>query len=319
MQVLTHIRAFRRLPGPIVLAAGFFDGVHRGHARVLQAAVDEAREMGAEAWVLTFDRHPMALLAPERKPPLLTSPERKLELLEEFGFDGCLVLPFTRALAAQSPRRFIASLAGAAQSAPDAPARIAALHCGANWTFGAQAAGTWPVLRELGREFGFRARKSRPVLRGGQPVSSTRIRNAVATGDLALAARMLGRAPSVEGVVRPGRAVGRTLGRPTANLAPRPSIVLPPDGVYAVEVRTGKNGAPLRGVANLGPRPTFHDAASARRTLEIHLLDFDGDLYGETLEVSFLRFLRTIRAFDTPAALAAQIAKDVARTRNPML
>ena len=317
MKLLTHIRDFRRLPGPIVLAAGFFDGVHRGHMRVLRAAVREAKASGASAWVLTFARHPVALLDPGRAPRLLTSSGRKLALLAAAGFDGCLMLPFTRRLAAQAPRDFIASLL---RFPPENGApRIASLHCGANWTFGARASGTPDVLRALGREFGFRVRVAAPVACGGQPISSTRIRKAVAAGDLPLARRMLGRPPSVEGVVGHGRAVGRTIGRPTANLVPSPSAALPPDGVYAVAVRVEGESGVRTGVANLGPRPTFRDAAARRGALEIHLLDFDGDLYGKRLVVSFLGFLRSARDFGSPSALSRQIAKDVARARRFVL
>lgn len=309
MKIARSFREFHEACGGAVLAAGFFDGVHRGHVKVLSAAVAAARASGCAAWVLTFDRHPFQLLAPDRAPHLLVSTPRKLELLESLGFDGCLLLPFTRLIAALSPREFMRHLSGG-----NAVKRI---FCGGNWTFGAHASGTPETLRELGREFGFDVTVARAVRCMGDSISSTRIRLAIAAGDIALAKRMLGRAPSVEGIVAHGRAVGRRLGRPTANLVPGYPAALPPDGVYAVRARIGKNGAPFFGLANIGVRPTFHDSRGGpQRSFEVHIVDFDGDIYGEDMRVEFLRFLRGEIAFPTPGALAAQIARDIAAARR---
>ncbi len=308
LKIAKSFREFHETCGGAILAAGFFDGIHRGHAKVLSAAVSAARASGRAPWILTFDRHPFQLLAPDHAPRLLTSTPRKLELLESLGFEGCLLLPFTHSLAALSPREFMRRLSGS-----NAVKRI---FCGGNWTFGAHAAGTPEVLRELGREFGFEVTVARAMRCLGDNISSTRIRRAIAAGDIAFAKRMLGRAPSVEGTVAHGRAVGRTIGRPTANLVSDYPAALPPDGVYAVRVFLEKNGAPFFGLANIGVRPTFHDSSGApRRTFEIHLLDFDGDLYGREIRAEFLRFLRSEIEFESPDDLAAQIARDIHATR----
>lgn len=328
MKVARSFEEFRETRGRVVLAAGFFDGIHRGHRKVLSAAVDKARAADAAPWVLTFDRHPFELLVPERAPKLLTSTARKLELIESLGFEGCLVLPFTRELASLSPAEFVASLVEPRRDGSGSEhSGVVALHCGGNWTFGAKAAGTPDVLRRLGHRRGFEVAVARAIRCLGENISSTRIRRAVAGGDLALAERMLGRPHSVDGTIGHGRAVGRTIGRPTANLEAGYNAAIPPDGVYAVRVFLGngreggdaakKNGAPFSGVANIGVRPTFADGGDApERTFEVHLLDFGGDLYGRDMRVEFVRFLRPETAFPSPAALAAQIARDIDDARG---
>lgn len=309
LKIAKSFREFHETCGGAVLAAGFFDGVHRGHAKVLSAAVSAARESGCAPWILTFDRHPFQLLAPDRAPLLLTSTGLKLELLRGIGFEGCLLLPFTHMLAALSPREFIQHLSGAGT--------VKRIFCGGNWTFGAHASGTPEVLRGLGDEFGFEVTVARAVRCLGESISSTRIRRAIASGDIALARRMLGRPPSAEGAVAHGRAIGRTMGLPTANIVTDYPAALPPDGVYAVRASLGKNGAPLFGLANIGVRPTFRDSGGApQRTFEVHLLDFDGDIYGREMRVEFLRFIRRERAFPSRDALAAQIASDIRSARR---
>lgn len=301
MRTLIQPKRFRALRGPIVLAAGFFDGVHLGHCRVLAGAVREARRIAGHAWALTFDQHPLAVLAPALRPPLLTPLEVRLERLAATGIDGCLMLPFTRELASLTPDAFLAMLCGRA-------GRIVTIRCGANWRFGAQASGDVAALSRLGRRLGFRVLVAPAAMQDGRPISSTRIRDAIQRGRLEDAAAMLGRPYSIREVVVRGRGVGRTLGMATANLHPS-AEVLPPVGVYAV--RTWIGDRPVNGVASLGFRPTFADARPESPILEAHLLDFEGDLYGATLDIAFIAWLRNERKYPSPEALMVQVRRDI--------
>ncbi|MDD4016966.1 MAG: riboflavin biosynthesis protein RibF [Kiritimatiellae bacterium] len=314
MKIITQPAQFRKIRGPVFLAAGFFDGVHRGHQLVLSSTVERAREVGGEAWVLTFDRHPLAVLAPSKCPPLLCTLEDRLRLLERTGVDGVLVLEFTRQLAVQEPETFIRWLCGKPRCGTrDAPrvsamAKLSEIRCGANWRFGRRAAGTPEWLAQYGHVYGFRVVIVPYAEYQGLEISSTRIRYAVREGRLDDASAMLGRPYSVRDVVVRGRGMGQTLCVATANLQPR-TDVLPPNGVYAVRVAV--DGCAYNGVSNLGVHPTFIDARPEHAVLETHLLGFEGDLYGKTIEVFFLARLRDERVFDSAEALMRQIDEDV--------
>ncbi len=241
---LACLRGQRR---PVLLAAGFFDGVHRGHQAIIRKIVSAARRERGAAWVMTFDTHPRKVLFPMAAPRLLTSTPHKLRLLKALGVHGCIVIPFTRSLARLAPKAFITMLALAAP----------ALHqivIGRNWTFGRQGRGTPAMLKALAPCFGFKVTVIPPVRWHGTVVSSTRIRTAVLAGRLAEAAGMLGRPFSLLGTVIPGRGLGRKLGIPTANLNPH-NEVAPPDGVYIVRARW--DGVAYPGIVNLGVRPTL--------------------------------------------------------------
>lgn len=302
----------------MVLASGFFDGVHRGHQLVLASAMERAREMAGQAWVLTFDRHPLAMLSPAKCPPLLCTLEDRLHLLEGFGIDGVLVLEFTRQLAAQEPETFVRWLCGKphaeeAGGGRGTAAKLCEIRCGQNWRFGRRAAGTPELLAQYGKAYGFRVVVVPYAEHLGLEISSTRIRYAVREGRLDDAAAMLGRPYSVRDVVIRGRGIGQALNVATANVQPR-TEVLPPNGVYAVRVAV--DGRRYNGVSNLGVHPTFSDVKPEHAVLETHLLGFDGDLYGKTIEVSFLARLRDERVFESPDALARQIAEDVKAARR---
>ncbi len=301
MKTVTEPAALRRKRRPIVLAAGYFDGVHLGHQAVLRRGRAEADRRGGELWVLTFDPHPLRVLNPARAPRLLTAPRHKLVLLERYGADGCLHLPFTPAVAATEPAAFLANLKR------EVPA-LACLLVGRDWRFGRGGRGDLRLARRLGPALGFDVDVARAVRRAGAAVSSTRIRAAVEQGELDLAARLLGRPFSILGTVRRGRGIGRSLGYPTANLDPH-NEVLPPRGVYAVEADFGDG--PVRGVVNYGRRPTFTKAGGAE--IELHALAPVGDCYGRDVEVWFRRYLRRERRFPSTAALQRAIARDVAR------
>ncbi len=306
IKTLRSLNGLHQARRPILLAAGFFDGVHRGHQRVIRRALAGARQGRGSAWVLTFEPHPLKVISPAAAPALLTSTPHKLRRLAALGATGCVVQAFTPATARQEPEAFIAALKRAAPA-------LARLYVGRNWTFGRHGRGNAALLKKLAAKHGFRVVTIPPVSWRGQPVSSTRIRRAVAAGRLADAARMLGRPFSVLGTVVPGRQIGRTLGIPTANLDFRNEI-RPPEGVYAVIAVIG--GTRLTGVANLGRRPTFPRRGRRAPILELHLLDTRRDLYGRTIEVFFLQRLRPERKFSSPAALRAQIRRDIAAARR---
>ncbi len=306
MITLHSLGALARLPGPIHLAIGFFDGVHLGHQAVIRRAQATAASEGGTAVALTFDPHPVQLLRPESAPALLTAPPHKSRLLDALGLSHLLVLPFDQAFAALSPEAFIASLAHACHP-------LASITVGHNWGFGKGRGGNFHTLTELGTRFHFRPQAVAPVLLDGSPVSSTRVRQAVAEGDFPTAARLLGRPYSILGEVITGRQLARKLGFPTANL-PVDGLQLPPFGVYAVRASTTHH---LRnGVANLGRRPTVEHNPLVPCQLEAHLFDFQGDLYGQTLEVVFVQHLRGELRLNSLEALQAQIARDAAQART---
>jgi riboflavin kinase/FMN adenylyltransferase len=291
---------------PLALAIGFLDGVHLGHQAVIRAAREAARGLGGEAWVLTFDPHPAQVLRPEAAPALLTDTPSRLRRIAALDVDGCVLLPFTRELAALEPADFVRDLAARAPT-------LATVAVGANWRFGRGAAGDVEFLRAAGPRHGFTVCVAAPVRWRGEPVSSTRVREAVASGRFDDAAGMLGRPYSVEGEVVRGRGVGRGLGFATANVRPA-KVLLPPPGVFAIRARLG--GELLAGAAYLGTRPTFGDAGDP--LLEAHLFGVDRDLYGERIEVFFHRHLRGDRRFAGPDALRAQIASDVEAAREAL-
>ena len=301
MKQATSLSALREATRPIVLAAGFFDGVHHGHAAVLQYARERARELDGEAWVLTFDTHPMRILAPGSAPLLLTSAAHKVRLLADRGMDGCILHPFTAELAALPPTAFAELLLHCAPT-------LRAIVVGEDWRFGAGGKGTPALLAALGAPEGLRVHTVPPVIHANEPVSSTRVRFAIMKGELAEAAAMLGRPPSVLGTVVHGHKIGRTLGFPSANLDPH-NEALPPLGVYAVLAVV--DGKLIDGVMNFGTRPTFDPSEAAPATLELHLLDFRGDLYGHDIEAFFIAHLREEWYFSSVDELRDQIKLDV--------
>jgi riboflavin kinase / FMN adenylyltransferase len=284
------------------VAVGNFDGVHRGHEALVASAVGIAAARGADAVVLTFDPHPARVVAPESAPAALMTLDQKAAALERLGAAALAVLPFTAEVAREEPDVFASTVL---RSALDAGAVVV----GDNFRFGRGRAGDAGTLRGLG----FDVIEVPPVLHGGERVSSSRIRRALAEGDVALAAALLGRPFLVEGTVVRGEGRGRTLGIPTANLAPR-NQTLPALGVYAAWGWVPGEG-PVRAVVNVGRRPTFGgDAVS----VEAHLLDFDRDLYGSAFGLSFVSRIRGEVKFSGPDALVARIREDVAAARRAL-
>lgn len=288
-----------------VCTIGTFDGVHRGHQLVLQRLAARARALGLPAVLVTFDPHPLEIVNPAAAPPLLTLGDEKSEVLAESPVDYVVVLPFTQTLARYEAADFVDLVLVERLG-------VRELLIGYDHGFGRGRSGDVDVLRGLGASRGFDVSVVEAVQGSdARPISSTSIRRAIAGGDLARAADGLGRAYSIGGTVRPGDQRGRTLGFPTLNLgAPSPRKLLPPEGVYAVRVQTPRGT--FGGMMNLGPRPTFGDAATA---LEVHCFEMTGDLYGVRVRVDLLARLRETQKFSGPEALRAQLARDEAAAR----
>jgi len=281
-----------------VVTVGTFDGLHRGHQQVLAEVVGRARAGGLTSVLVLCDPHPLEVVNPAAAPKLLTLAAEKQELLVGAGLDRVAVLPFTREVAQLSPEEFIRRLR--------AEHALQQLVLGYDHAFGRGRSGDEALVRRLGAAEGFDVAVVDAIRENGQPISSTLIRNAVAHGDLESAARWLGRPYGLLGQVVPGAGRGRTIGMPTINLAPPDARkLLPPDGVYAVWVWW--RGTRYSGMMNQGARPTF---AEQGRTLEVHLFDFAGDLYGETVRVEWVERLRDVQAFPSREALVAQLERD---------
>jgi riboflavin kinase/FMN adenylyltransferase len=290
----------------ISLAIGFFDGVHLGHQEIIRRTLADARGGGALALVVTFDRHPNTVVAPHRVPPLVYPLWRRLRAIEATGIDALLLIRFDKAFSEQTGGEFIRGLA------QDAGA-IGSICVGASFSFGHKRSGNVALLMELGAALGFEVHGMPAVALDGQPISSTRIRDAIRSGDLGGASRMLGRPCSLSGRVVAGDRLGRQLGFPTANLDVA-GLVLPPGGVYRAQALL-PGGAAHPAVLNIGHRPTL-GAPVAELRVEAHLMDFDADLYGQELEIVLIEKLREERKFASLAELKEQIARDVRQARG---
>ncbi|MGE5588499.1 MAG: bifunctional riboflavin kinase/FAD synthetase [Clostridia bacterium] len=282
-----------------VIALGTFDGVHLGHQEILRRCVAYAKCCGARAVAFTFERHPLRVIRPQSAPAQLTDIEDKLALIAATGIEVAVVARFDEAFARATPEEFVREVLVDGLRATKAVV-------GFNYTFGWRASGTASILAELGKKHGFDVEVAEPVAIGGVPVGSTEIRARLARGDVAGASAMLGRPFSVKGTVVPGEGRGRTIGYPTANVQVNAELAVPARGVYAVIAHV--RGRELRAVANVGVRPTFEGRVPG---IEVFAMDFTGDIYGETVRVSFIKRLRDEIRFSSAAALASQIADDV--------
>jgi riboflavin kinase/FMN adenylyltransferase len=295
-----------RPTAPCAAAIGNFDGVHRGHARLVEETVAAARRVDGRAVVLTFDPHPARVLFPDSAPASLLTLGQKADLLAAQGVDVLAVLPFTAAIAALDAEAFARDVLRECLGA-------AAVVVGGNFRFGRGRTGDAAALAALGGRLGWTVTTVEPVTHLGEPISSTRIRRALAEGDVAAAADLLGRRFFVDGVVEAGDGRGRTIGFPTANVAAT-NETLPASGVYACLFAAGSEPA-REAVANLGVRPTFEGGDQAPR-LEVHVLDTDRDLYGRAVRTTFVARLREERRFPDAETLTLQIAEDVAHARE---
>lgn len=290
---------------PAIVTVGTFDGVHRGHWAVLQEIRQRAEDRQGRSVLVTFHPHPLRIVRPEHAPLLLTTPREKREILAQSGLDYVVFVPFTNALKALSPEAFVDQVLLERVGMDE-------LVIGYDHGFGKGREGDVDLLRRLGAARGFNVDVVGPVLTGPAPVSSSKIRTWLEAGELQLANEGLHRPYALEGVVEKGEGRGRKLGFPTANLTLLGDHKLVPrPGIYAVtcDLPTGQ----FMGALHIGPRPTFPGSPP---TVEVFVLDFDGDLYGETVRLQFHEYLRPVESYDSVDALVAQMHADVAKVRD---
>ena len=292
-----------------VVTIGAYDGVHRGHQAVIGQVRKEAQQLGCQSVVVTFDKHPASVVRPESAPKLLTDLDQKLELLQQTGIDATLIVEFNRERSTEDPALFVKRVLVDTL-------RAQVVVVGEDFHFGFNRGGNVAMLRELGKQFDFQVEPVKLIARPDgveEPVSSTSIRRALAGGQVETATNLLGRAYEVRGVVVNGDKRGRIIGFPTANVEVPNAMCLPADGVYAGKFQCD-DGSVHACAINLGRRPTFFEHAD-HSLLEAHLLDFDGDLYGQKVSVTFEHFLRSERKFDGLEAIKTQLQLDVAAAR----
>lgn len=304
LEVHFDYRNLHELYPRIVVGIGNFDGVHLGHQRLIRRMVSYANQTGGTPTVFTFHPHPVAVLRPDAVPPLLLSLEAKKQFLARLGVKVLLLVHFDLDFARLSPERFIADVLYG-------ELRVAGVFVGYNYTFGHKGRGTPATLAAYAPLYNYHLEVIPAVEVNGVVVSSTHIRNLLQEGKVEEAAAFLGYFPFVEGKVVTGDRRGGRLGFPTANIRCPEGVLIPANGVYAVGVRV--RGEERPGVANIGTRPTFEK--NGERLIEVHILDFSGDLYGEQLCVTFVKRIRPERAFASPAELVAQIQRDIEEAR----
>jgi len=330
---MLHVRNLEEIPPtdkPVVLAMGCFDGVHIGHQKVITTAVEQAKARGGEAWVFTFNPHPAKVLSPETAPSLISAETCRLRQFEALGVHGVIAVPFDKTFAHTEPEKFLSNLWKKLPS-------LSGIVCGTDWSFGYKARGKFNALEKLCAEHGITATAVQPVLFAGERVSSTHVRQAVHEGNIPFAEQLLGRPFCIFGTVVKGRGVGRGLGFPTANIDPENELI-PAPGVYAAWTRiqkseVGNQGSGVRGQESEIPRPPLDTRHSTlqpsavfigeRKTfndnepvIEAYLLDFDGDLYGQQIEVCLTKKARDVQPFPSKEKLIAQIEKDIVQIRE---
>ena len=286
-----------------VLALGNFDGLHRGHRKILDRLQRVAQERRVTSVVMTFDPHPPRVVRPDKAPALLMTKAQKLEGLAQAGIDGAAVVRFTHELSQWEPETFVRTVLVEWM-------RVSEVWVGANFLFGHDRSGNFSLLRTLGARYGFKAEKIDPVRYKDFVVSSTRVRRLISEARVDEAAALLGHPYTIDGVVVRGDQRGRAIGFPTANLCTENEL-LPPHGVYATNAII--DGIVMPSVTNIGTRPTVD--ASGRAAIETHIFDFDRDLYGAAIRLAFVQRLRDERAFESVDLLKTQIAADCARAR----
>jgi riboflavin kinase / FMN adenylyltransferase len=287
-----------------VLALGNFDGLHRGHLKIIERVKRGAVEHGGTAMAMTFDPHPPRVVRPDKAPPLLMTLPQRLEALDHSGIHAIAVVPFTRELSQWEPETFVRAVLVDWL-------HVSEVWVGANFLFGHDRSGNFSLLRTLGQRYGFRAEKIDPVRYKEFVVSSTRIRRLVAEGRVDEAGALLGHAYALVGTIVEGKRRGRELGFPTANLRTENELI-PPHGVYATTLTI--DGIVRAAVTNVGVNPTFGDGNAT--SIETHVLRYDGQLYGHRVQLGFVQRLRDERRFDDVDALRAQIDADCRRAER---
>ena len=306
MDVIQDATQASDLPSGTIATIGNYDGIHRGQAVILDRVVERAREEGLNAVLVTFEPHPVSVLRPEVAPPKLTTPEQKRKLLEARGLDAVVQVNFSEEFSRIPAEDFVRSFLHRRLDAKE-------IYVGSNFVFGHQRGGDLELLRSIGDECGFSAHGVDEVRYMGSPVSSTRIREALGEGKVEAALEMLGREYSVTGTIARGDRMGQRLGWPTINLDVNNEL-LPIDGVYASRVELPSFPATFDCVTNIGTRPTVYE--NYRQVVESHILDFQADVYGQWVELSFHKRLREEQIFPTVMDLSAQIRRDVEATRE---
>jgi riboflavin kinase/FMN adenylyltransferase len=319
MEMIVGVDALIPMKGGAAITVGTFDGLHLGHRALIAATIESARESGGTSVLVTWDRHPLETLRPGAEPKVITTPTRRAELVEATGIDALVVLPFDKEFSSWSPERFVT----------DVLVRLGArtVFVGDGWRFGHKAAGTIELLRTMGAEHEFVTSSLALAEVDGEPVSSTRVRSAIAGGDMEAAQVLLARPFDVDGVVLRGDRRGTDLGFPTANLMLDRSIAHPPRGVYAgrATIASANSARSTRrstrlsysAAINVGVNPQFGgDPEATPWRVEAFLLDFDGELYDQPLRVELHHRLRDELKFESVDALVEQMAKDVDRTRD---
>lgn len=311
MTVVNGLEDLRRRAVRSAVSVGTFDGVHVGHRALIAGAVADSERRTIKSAIVTWDRHPAVVLRPERVPPMITSIARKIELLEETGADLIVVLPFDEEFAQWPPERFARDVLADGLNA-------ASVFVGRGWRFGHKAAGDLALLTELGRSLDFDVTGVDLEQVGNSPVSSSRVRKLIAGGDVDETRLLLARPFDYDGVVQRGEDRGKSLGFPTANVPLAPGLVAPARGVYAGRARVGGHEGMWHAAAiNVGVNPTFGgDPETTPPLIEAYLLDFDQDLYGQSLRVEFHSRLRNEERFASAEALIGQMERDVEQTRR---
>jgi len=299
MHTVMGIENFLNKNRPVYLALGNFDGVHKGHQSLISQVVQKATNNGGQAVAFIFEPHPAQVLTPERAPRLLNTPHRKAKLLEKMGLDVLIYNSFTREIAAWSPDQFVEKIL-------IHELQIREVFVGFNYTFGHRGAGTPELLQKMGENKGFGVNIIDPVKYKGETISSSLVRKSLEKGDITTACQLLGYYPVLEGVVVEGEHRGSAIGFPTANIGVETIYNVPGKGVYAAQAGVG--GKNYHCVVNIGSKPTFHEEYPL--SIEAHLIDFTGDIYGQEICLSFMEKLRDEQRFGSLQELVAQISLD---------
>lgn len=294
------------LPRGGIATIGNFDGVHRGHRRILEAVVARAREAGRPSVAITFEPHPLSVLRPDRAPRRLQTLHQKEEAIEALGVENLLVIPFTRDFSLTEPEDFVRSILRDRLA-------VSEIFLGSHFAFGRGKRGDLALLKRMGLECGFVASGVEEAFFEGEPISSTRIRTAIDRGEVRAANAMLGREYQLDGLVARGDKVGRRIGYPTINLEPDNELH-PADGVYVTQIDIRSFGRRFDCVTNIGRRPTVYEEFAT--TIETFVLDFSADVYGEKVRLFFFDRLREERKFPSVTDLSAQIGRDIEETRK---
>lgn len=303
MRIVTGMNIYDKILDASIVTIGNFDGVHRGHAEIFAHLKRKSIVRGLPSVVVTFEPHPLKVLAPESAPTLITTFAQKAALIEETGIDYLVVVPFSKEFSQLPASDFVLKILCRSLG-------MRHIIIGHDYAFGRNREGNYATLADLGARNGFTLEDLPPIGEGGIVFSSSLVRSAVSEGDMAAASRILGRYYQISGTVVHGREIGAKIGFPTANIATDNELI-PPDGVYAVMVSVGDRL--IKGACNIGKNPTFEGST---RTIEVFLLDYSGQLYDNRIAVCFVRFLRDEKRFSSPSELVNAIKEDVMQTRE---